>query len=513
LVGANTISINYGDAYTDLGASANDDIDTDVSVVVSGSVDSNTVGSYTLTYTVTDAAGNETTVTRIVNVVDTTRPTITLNGLSELDHNFGDDYTDLGATATDNVDGTVTVITTGDVSIDQINSYDITYTATDTSDNTSTLIRTVNVLDLAGPVITLTGESTVVLGQGRTYTELGATAEDNVDGGITVDAPTGTFDNTLVGEYTLTYSVTDDAGNTSTVERIISIIASRPFITTWKTDNRGTTGYNEIKIGTGGGLIVPYNYKVDWGDGSTTNETGDAIHTYVVAGTYTVQINGDFPQIFFDGSGYDNDKLLSIEQWGDISWLSMVQAFAECSNLVSNAIDVPDLRLVEGMRGMFAYATSFNGDLSAWDVSSVTNMYYMFEEATSFNSDLSGWDVSSVTNMGGMFAYTEFNGDISAWDVSSVTNMSYMFEEATSFNGDLSAWDVSSVTSMSNMFNGVDLSTTSYDALLIGWSALQLQNSVSFSAGNSQYSSEVVDARAKLINDFNWNIEDDGIAL
>jgi hypothetical protein len=46
---------------------------------------------------------------------------------------------------------------------------------------------------------------------------------------------------------------------------------------------------------------------------------------------------------------------------------------------------------------------------------------------TPFNGDISGWDVSSVTNMGGMFSSTPFNGDISGWNVSSVTNMEYMF--------------------------------------------------------------------------------------
>jgi surface protein len=54
---------------------------------------------------------------------------------------------------------------------------------------------------------------------------------------------------------------------------------------------------------------------------------------------------------------------------------------------------------------MFNNASSFNGDISSWDVSNVTNMSDMFFQATSFNGDISNWDVSNVTNMSEMFQY------------------------------------------------------------------------------------------------------------
>merc|ERR1712008_285473 len=73
--------------------------------------------------------------------------------------------------------------------------------------------------------------------------------------------------------------------------------------------------------------------------------------------------------------------------------------------------------------------------------SGVTNMMSMFSGATTFNNDLSGWNVSGVTCMRSMFYWaTAFNNNLSAWNVSGVTTMSYMFNGATAFNQDLCAW-------------------------------------------------------------------------
>jgi hypothetical protein len=58
------------------------------------------------------------------------------------------------------------------------------------------------------------------------------------------------------------------------------------------------------------------------------------------------------------------------------------------------------------------------------------------------------------------------------------------------------------------MFNGVTLSTSNYDSLLIGWSTQPVQSNVIFSGGNSQYT--VVLSRASLISTKLWTITDGG---
>ena len=119
------------------------------------------------------------------------------------------------------------------------------------------------------------------------------------------------------------------------------------------------------------------------------------------------------------------------------------------------------------MFGMFFAASSFNGDLSKWDVSRVYNMYVMFASASSFNGDLSKWDVSRVTNMKGMFSYaSSFNSDISKWDVRMVSNMEEIFLGALSFNHTLCSgfWATSHLAmfeGQDNMFQGCPSVTTS----------------------------------------------------
>ena len=81
-------------------------------------------------------------------VPDTTPPLITILGDNPANISLGANYSDAGATATDDTDGSVTAIASGTVNIHIPGTYTITYTATDHAGNVATLTRTVNVADV-----------------------------------------------------------------------------------------------------------------------------------------------------------------------------------------------------------------------------------------------------------------------------------------------------------------------------------------------------------------------------
>jgi len=220
-LGTGPITVECGGSYADAGATASDNCDGDITatIVTNNPVNVNLVGNYTVTYNVNDAAGNAATqVTRQVNVVDTTKPIITLNGANPMTVECGGTYTELGATASDVCYGdlTASISINGTVNTALVGVYSITYDVTDGAGNSAVQVtRTVNVTDTTKPVITLNGTTPVTVECGSTYTDAGASADDDCDGALTVVVNNPVNDN-VVGVYTITYNVTDGEGNAAT---------------------------------------------------------------------------------------------------------------------------------------------------------------------------------------------------------------------------------------------------------------------------------------------------------
>jgi hypothetical protein len=161
---------------------------------------------------------------------DTTPPVITLTGDNPQIIAVGEAYAELGATATDDRDGNVTasiVIDNSAVNSGAPGEYTVTYKVSDSSGNAAaTVTRTVIYEDQAPPMISLLGDNPQIIILGNPYVELGATATDNVDGDLTASIVINIDDLILagIGEYEVTYDVSDTAGNAAdTVIRTIIV--------------------------------------------------------------------------------------------------------------------------------------------------------------------------------------------------------------------------------------------------------------------------------------------------
>ena len=154
LIGASTINLNVGDTYNEQGATATDNFEGSLtsSIVTTGTVNTNSAGTYVVNYNVSDGSGNAAAqVTRTVLVsADTTAPVITLVGGSTINLNVGDTYNEQGATATDNQDGNLTssIVVVGTVNTATVGTYNVTYNVSDAAGNAATeVVRTINVSD------------------------------------------------------------------------------------------------------------------------------------------------------------------------------------------------------------------------------------------------------------------------------------------------------------------------------------------------------------------------------
>src|SRR5690606_8458523 len=234
-----TLTIGNCSTYTELGATVIDPCFGDISenvTITNSTVDTSTLGSYTVTYTVVDNSGNSGgSITRTVNVIDNTPPEIVLLGDNPLILEACDTYTELGATAIDPCFGTDysadLLIDTSELNIAEVGTYQVTYNVTDAFGNSAIeATRTIEVVDTTPPDLILLGDNPQMVSACTPYTELGATAIDTCSGidyssSIIIDA--SNLNTTVEGVYQVSYSVCDATGNCSqTVTRDVQVLLS-----------------------------------------------------------------------------------------------------------------------------------------------------------------------------------------------------------------------------------------------------------------------------------------------
>jgi len=231
LNGAGTLSLECGvGSYSEAGASASDACTGDVSnrLTISGTVNAAARGTYTKTYSVTDASGNLATATRTVQVADTLAPSIALVGAQSMTLECGvDSFVNPGATAVDACSGALTgaITYSGTVNTAAVGSYDVTASVVDGAGLAATAVRTVNVNDTLAPTVSLVGSASMSIQAGSAFVEPGASATDACSGPLAV-TQTGSVNTAVPGTYTLTYSAQDAVGLRSSVARTVTVLGS-----------------------------------------------------------------------------------------------------------------------------------------------------------------------------------------------------------------------------------------------------------------------------------------------
>jgi hypothetical protein len=279
------VEVAQGSSYADPGVTVTDNSGENISAVVTGSVDTTAVGTYMLTYTATDSSGNDSNVTRTVNVVDTTAPIVSVNGDNPLNLLVGDTYTESGASVTDNSGEALTAtVESNNVDTSVAGNYEVVYSAVDGSNNEGRATRTVNVTTGNAPEITVIGDNplTVEVTQTGTYSDPGATAADIEDDTVPVDINISAVNIQQIGTYTVTFTATDSNDNTVQATRTVEVVdTTKPEITLTGANptfvNQNETYTEEgatVTDNSGEALSVTIDGVVD------TSIVGDQIVTY-----------------------------------------------------------------------------------------------------------------------------------------------------------------------------------------------------------------------------------------
>lgn len=163
---------------------------------------------------------------RVFQKPDTIAPTITLKGDSYMLISYGSTFKDPGVSAADDRDGNLTssVVSKGSVNTTMYGPQILTYTVTDSAGNIETIQRTVVVQEFNAPVLTLSGNELIYVPIGSEYVDPGFSAVDDTDGDITDQVVlSDSVDYHTPGTYTLTYTITDSSGNSTSLNRTLKV--------------------------------------------------------------------------------------------------------------------------------------------------------------------------------------------------------------------------------------------------------------------------------------------------
>ena len=230
LNGSASMGLECASAYTEQGATANDQCAGNLPVNIAGSVNNRQLGAQTLTYSATDGASHTASATRTVTVSDSLAPSIALNGPLAQQVECGDPtYADPGATANDACAGAVPAVPVSPANPNQPNTYTVQYRAVDPSGNAalSADSRTVTVQDTLPPTLNLAGANPQQVECGSAWADPGSSASDQC-AGLLSPTVSGGVNHLVPADYPVTYTVSDGQGHSAQQTRAVNVRDTLP---------------------------------------------------------------------------------------------------------------------------------------------------------------------------------------------------------------------------------------------------------------------------------------------
>ena len=212
-----------------LGTAIVSDIDTTLAVTNDAPPGGFPVGNTTVTWTATDDSGNSAIDTQQVTITDTGAPSITAP--VDITQEATSEFTlvPLGSpTVSDLADPTIIISDDAPPGGFPVGNTTVTWTVTDDSGNLATAAQTITITDTSTPSITAPADITLEATSEFTLVPLGlpvVTDEEDPSPTVTNDAPPGGFP---VGNTTVTWTATDDSGNSAIAVQIVTLIDTTP---------------------------------------------------------------------------------------------------------------------------------------------------------------------------------------------------------------------------------------------------------------------------------------------
>lgn len=181
-----------------------------------------------------------------------------LVGPSTLYINVGDEYQEYGIKVSANGSDISDKVNIDSKMIDttKIGEYKVKYQVYD-----EYVFRKVNVIDTIAPEIKLLGGEELYILLGGKYSEPGYTVSDNYDTDLVNKVKvSGSVNTSKEGEYTLTYTVSDDSGNKTEVTR--KVIVKKPVISV-NPDKGSRVGYSTYNATLYSNTIIKNNFTKD----------------------------------------------------------------------------------------------------------------------------------------------------------------------------------------------------------------------------------------------------------